>query len=269
MNTLSDDFKPALLEGERAFPEISIRGLCKRFGADVIYGGFDLDIPRNQVTAFFGPNGCGKSTLMNMVAGLIRHDSGSILFDGREVKDVRIGYVFQNYREALFPWLRAIENIAYPLKVAGWPKQKIRSRLDELVNAFDLQFDLKRYPYQLSGGQQQLVSILRALAPDPEVIFLDEPFSALDFEMTLFVREKLQQLIVTTRKTLVVVSHDLEDAIYLSDQLVLLTRRPTRVAEVVNVPLPWPRDPVVVTEAPFARIKAHSLAVFQREVRKP
>lgn len=265
MNTLHSLPKDT---GSRSFPEVSIRGLRKRFGNDLIYNDFDLDIARNKVTAIFGPNGCGKSTLLNMIAGLIDYDGGSILFDGRALKDVALGYVFQNYRDALFPWLRAVDNIAYPLRLKGLSETAIKARVDELVSAFDISFDLNRYPYQMSGGQQQLVSILRALAPDPEVICLDEPFSALDFEMTLFVREKLQQLFVQTRKTLIIVSHDLEEATWLADHIVLLTRRPTRVAEVVNVTLDRPRDMQTIADPEFVRIKSHSLDVFQREVRR-
>ncbi len=251
----------------RTFPEVSIRGLHKRFGNEPVYSGFDLDIERNKITTFFGPNGCGKSTLLNMIAGLTPYEGGTILFDGRPIKDVRLGFVFQNYRDALMPWLRAIDNIAYPLKLLGLPKAQIDRRVKELIDAFEIGFDLKRYPYQMSGGQQQLVSILRALAPDPEVICFDEPFSALDYEMTLFVRDMLQRLFVKTGKTLLIVSHDIEEAVWLADRVVLLTRRPTRVAEVVTVDLPHPRDMDTLGDPAFIRIKQHALAVFQREVR--
>ncbi len=107
--------------------------------------------------------------------------------------------------------------------------------MEELVASFDVKFDLKRYPYELSGGQQQTASIMRALAPNPEVLFLDEPFSALDFEMTLFIREKLQEVFMQTGTTMLLVSHDLEEAVYLADQVLLLTKRPTRVAEILHV----------------------------------
>ena len=173
-------------------PAIAVRGLCKHFGGSVLYDNFNLDIPQGRFISIFGPNGCGKSTLINLMAGLIPLDGGEILFDGRPVKDVTIGYVFQNYRDALFPWMSARDNIAYPLKVRGQPAAPIRQRVDELVAQFEVGFDLNSRPSDLSGGQQQLVSILRALAPKPEVMFLDEPFSALDYEMTLFIRDKLQ-----------------------------------------------------------------------------
>lgn len=252
----------------RVFPEISIRDLRKDVGGSPLYSGFNLDIERNKITALFGPNGCGKSTLLNMIAGLTPFEGGSILFDGRSVKDVKLGFVFQNYRDALMPWLSARQNIAYPLKLMRMSNEKIQKRVNDLIEQFDISFDLTRYPYQMSGGQQQLVSILRALAPDPEVICLDEPFSALDYEMTLSVREMLQKLFVDTKKTLVVVSHDLDEAVWLADRVVLLTRRPTRVSEIVHVDLPRKRDHTTLAEQEFINLRTHALEVFQREVRK-
>jgi len=249
-------------------PQITIRGLSKTFGEAPLYRDFDLDIARRSVVSIFGPNGCGKSTLINMVAGLIPFDRGEVLFDGKTLRETRIGYVFQNYRDALFPWRRAIDNIRYPLRLARRPAAEVERRVEQLVASFQVSFDLNRYPYELSGGQQQLVSIMRALAPEPEVLFLDEPFSALDYEMTLFIRDRLQQVFVETGTTMVLVSHDLEEAVWLADTIVLLTRRPTRVAEVLHFDAPRPRDIATLTDPGFVRAKAHALQVFQREVRK-
>jgi NitT/TauT family transport system ATP-binding protein len=251
-----------------ARPQITIRGLCKAFGGAPLYRDFDLDIARRSVVSIFGPNGCGKSTLINLVAGLMPFDRGEVLFDGKTLRQTTIGYVFQNYRDALFPWRRAIDNIRYPLKLAGRSKAQVERRVEQLVASFQVTFDLNRYPYELSGGQQQLVSIMRALAPEPEVLFLDEPFSALDYEMTLFIRERLQQVFIETGTTMVLVSHDLEEAVWLADTVVLLTRRPTRVAEVLQFQAPRPRDIATLSDAAFIRTKAQALQVFQREVRK-
>ena len=172
-----------------------MRGLKKRFGATQLYDGFDIDIPRGKIVSVFGPNGCGKSTLINMMAGIQAIDAGEILFDGKTVRETRIGYVFQNYREALFPWKRAIDNIRYPLRFMKLSKAEMAARVDALVASFDVPIDLNRYPYEMSGGQQQLVSIMRALVVEPEVLFLDEPFSALDYEMTQFLRDQLQKVV--------------------------------------------------------------------------
>lgn len=247
---------------------ITLRHVTKWFGPIPLYKDFELDIPKNKITCVFGPNGCGKSTLINMIAGLVPLDAGDILFDGKTLKETPIGYVFQNYRDALFPWMRAIENIEYPLRINGKNKAECAARVEELASSFGIQFDLKRYPYELSGGQQQLLSIMRALASHPEVLFLDEPFSALDYEMTLFIRDKLQEIFAATHVTMVVVSHDLEEAVYLADQVLLLTKRPTRVAETVNFEVPRPRDSNTLSSAEFIRTKAQCLEIFQREVRR-
>ena len=245
---------------------ISVRGLRKAFGGQPVYSGFDLDVRRGDILAIFGPNGCGKSTLINMAAGLLPMDGGTILYDGRDVADVRVGYVFQNYREALFPWRRAADNIRYPLRLMRLPKAEIDRRVDRLAASFRVRFDLNRYPYELSGGQQQLVSIMRALAVEPEVLFLDEPFSALDYETTLSLRALLQAVLKEIGVTTLLVSHDLEESIVLADRLLMLTRRPTMVADDVPVTLPWPRGTAALSSPDFVAIKARCLDVFQAAV---
>lgn len=255
----------------RWFPpgtHITVHGLTKRFDEVTLYDGFDLDIPKGKIVSVFGPNGCGKSTLINMIAGLLPYDAGDILFDGKEIGETRIGYVFQNYREAVFPWTRAIDNIRYPLKFLGLTRPERDAKVDALLAAFDVKLDLQRFPYEMSGGQQQLVSIMRALVADPEVLFLDEPFSALDYEMTLFLRERLQKVLVERQVTTVLVSHDLDEAISLADEVLLLTKKPTKVADRIAFDAPRPRDEVTTLTPDFIRVKSHSLEVFRREVRK-
>ena len=247
---------------------VTVRGLCKRFGATTIYHDFDLDIPRGRLVSVFGPNGCGKSTLINMIAGLIPLDAGEILFDGKPLSQIKFGYVFQNYREALFPWLRSLENIEYPLKLMGVPKAERRVRVERLVAHLGVKIDLTKYPYLLSGGQQQLVSIMRALVVEPEILFLDEPFSALDYEMTLFMREQLQRIFMETGTTTVLVSHDLEEAVYLADRVLLLSRHPARIADYVHYETPRPRNDETLSQPEFVTTKAHCLEIFQREVRR-
>jgi NitT/TauT family transport system ATP-binding protein len=263
---LKAEGRPA--ETPRTAPHVTVRGLRKKFGAALVYDGFDLDIPRGKLVAVFGPNGCGKSTLINMIAGLIPVDAGEILFDGQPLKDIKFGYVFQNYREALFPWLRAIDNIEYPLKLMQLSRGERDARTERLIAHFGIKLDLNRYPYEMSGGQQQLVSIMRALVVDPEILFLDEPFSALDYEMTLFMRDQLQRIFVETGTTTVLVSHDLEEAVYLADRILLLSRGPARVADFVAYDAPRMRTDATLSEAEFVRVKAHCLDIFQREVRK-
>ena len=249
-------------------PHVTIRGLSKRFGKAVIYDDFDLDIPRGELISVFGPNGCGKSTLINMIAGLIAPDAGQILFDGMLLNEIKFGYVFQNYREALFPWLRAFDNIAYPLKMMQVAPAERRARTERLVAHLGVKIDLNLYPYHMSGGQQQLVSIMRALIVEPEILFLDEPFSALDYEMTLFMREQLQRIFMETGTTTVLVSHDLEEAVFLADRVLLLSRHPARVADFTPVKAARPRTDATLSDPEFVLTKAHCLDVFQREVRR-
>jgi NitT/TauT family transport system ATP-binding protein len=259
---------PATPAGAAKRPHVTIRGLNKRFDKAVIYENFDLDIPRAELIAVFGPNGCGKSTLINLIAGLITPDSGRVLFDRMRLDEIKFGYVFQNYREALFPWLRAFDNISYPLKMMRVPPAERRVRTERLVERLGIKIDLNLYPYQMSGGQQQLVSIMRALVVEPEILFLDEPFSALDYEMTLFMREQLQRIFLETGTTTVLVSHDLEEAVFLADRVLLLSRHPARVADFTPVTAARPRTGATLSDPEFVRTKAHCLEVFQREVRR-
>ncbi len=245
---------------------LSVRGLNKSFTGQPVYAGFDLDLRRGDVLSVFGPNGCGKSTLINMLAGLLPADGGTILFDGRTVSEIRVGYVFQNYREALFPWKRAGENLRYPLRRLGMGRAAVERRVEQLCAQFRVRFDLARYPYELSGGQQQLVSIMRALAVEPEVLFLDEPFSALDYETTLDLRDLLQRALKETGVTTMLVSHDLEESIVLADRLLMLTRRPTTVAADVPIGLAWPRTAATLSEPEFVEIRRYCLQVFQASV---
>lgn len=249
--------------------KIIIRGLTKSFGSTLVYDGFDLDLTEGEFISVFGPNGCGKSTLINMISGLMPFDKGEVLYDGRSIRETRISYVFQNYREALFPWLRAIDNIHYPLKLMGVSKKERSERVERIVDDFGLAIDLNAYPYSLSGGQQQAVSILRALVREPEVLFLDEPFSALDYEMTLLMRDKLQAIYRKTGTTMVLVSHDLEEAVQMASKVLLLTRRPAKIADMVDNPLPYPRTASTLTETSFVELKSHCLRVFRREARRP
>jgi NitT/TauT family transport system ATP-binding protein len=247
-------------------PFITVRGLYKSFGGSALYTNFDLDLPRGKLTTIFGPNGCGKSTLINMMSGLVPFDSGSVRIGGQDFRSARIGYVFQNYRDSLFPWLRALENIEYPLKVRGVSRTMQRERVDQLLATFEIKLDLTRRVYELSGGQQQLVAILRALVASPDVLFLDEPFSALDYEMTLYIRDKLQQVFMETALTTILVSHDLEEAVYLADRILLLGKRPTRIVELIPYDTERPRTAEIMGTADFVATKQHALRLFREEM---
>lgn len=247
---------------------VSVQGLGKSFGEFVLYDDFNLNLANNQLVSVFGPNGCGKSTLINMISGLIPYDRGEIRIHGKPIRKARIGYVFQNYRDAMLPWLSAYDNIAYPLRVKGVPEKECRDRVEQLISTFNIQLDLKRYPYNFSGGQQQLISIMRALVADPEVLFLDEPFSALDFETTLFVRDKLQEIFMTTQIPMFMVVHNLEEAVFLADTILLLSKRPTRLVEMVAFTAPRPRSFETLSSPEFIETSRHCLEIFRQEMRK-
>jgi len=149
------------------------------------------------------------------------------------------------------------------------PLAERRARTEKLVTHLGVKLDLNLFPYQMSGGQQQLVSIMRALVVEPEILFLDEPFSALDYEMTLFMREQLQRIFMETGTTTVLVSHDLEEAVFLADRVLLLSRHPARIAAFTPVAAARPRTDATLSDADFVRTKAGCLEVFQREVRRP
>jgi NitT/TauT family transport system ATP-binding protein len=245
---------------------IRVRGLDKSFGEVPVYSGFDLDLERGKFTTIFGPNGCGKSTLINMMSGLTPFEAGTIGIGGKDFRSAKIGYVFQNYRDSLFPWKRALENIEYPLQVRGVSRKQQVARVEQLLEMFEITLDLRRYTYEMSGGQQQLVAILRALVAEPEVLFLDEPFSALDYEMTLYIRDKLQTVFLETGLTTVLVSHDLEEAVYLADRILLLGKRPTRVLELISFDTERPRSPQIMSDRRFVATKQHALDLFRAEM---
>jgi NitT/TauT family transport system ATP-binding protein len=256
---------PAVKKPERR-GTIELRGISKQFTGGDLYRDFNLDLKEGEFISIFGPNGCGKSTLLNMISGLLPMDSGRVLYDGKTIAETNTSYVFQNYREALFPWMRAIDNIHYPLVLRNVARKEREQRVERLFAEFDVKIDLQRYPYELSGGQQQAVSILRALITEPEVLFLDEPFSALDYEMTLFMRERIQRVFMNRNTTMILVSHDLEEAVQLATKVLLLTRRPTRIAELVEVDIPWPRDTHTLADPHFVAIRSRCLEIFRREV---
>lgn len=164
---------------------LSIEGLSKKFPCHDQNGNrevealrdFSLKLSDGEFLVLFGPNACGKSTVLNVVAGLVTQDQGTVSLDGKPMDNVRVGYVFQQYHDSLFPWRNNIDNIAFPLELIGVPKQKRREQTRMFLNEFNIQIDERSYPYQLSGGQQRMLAILRALIGKPDVLLMDEPFT--------------------------------------------------------------------------------------------
>ncbi len=206
---------------------ITVRNVGKRFGDFVALEGVSLGVETGSLTALLGPSGSGKSTLLRCIAGLETPDTGEILISGEDVTDAPpqqrgVGFVFQHY--AAFKHMTVAKNIAFGLEVRKRPKEEIEHRVNELLELVQLQGLAKRYPAQLSGGQRQRMGLARALAVDPEVLLLDEPFGALDARVRKELRAWLRRLHDETHTTTVIVTHDQEEAMEVADQIVLMNR---------------------------------------------
>ena len=223
---------------------IRVSGVSLTFrGARTVHAldAIDLEIRPREVVALIGPNGCGKSTLLRVLAGLIAPDSGSVALDGHPVTgpDPRVGLVFQEPR--LLAWRSAEANVRFPMDLAGWPAARQRARADDLLRLVGLLEFARAKPATLSGGTRQRVSIARALALEPGVLLLDEPFSALDALTRERFNVELLRLWERTGTTIVLVTHSIPEAVFLADRVVVLSPRPGRVVAEVAVDLPRPR----------------------------
>ena len=228
--------------GAVALDEVSFAFPSRDGGTLPVLGGVELSIPAGGIVALIGPNGCGKSTLLRVIAGLLRPAAGTACLDGVPVAgpDPRIGLVFQEPR--LLPWRSAADNITYPLELAGWPADRRAARLATLVDlvALDPAATTAR-PAELSGGMRQRVALARALALEPEVLLLDEPFSALDALTRERFDLELLRLWDSSAPTIVLVTHSIAEAIMVADRVVVLSPRPGRVVADIVVDLPRPR----------------------------
>jgi ABC-type nitrate/sulfonate/bicarbonate transport system ATPase subunit len=216
----------------------------------------NLAVAENDFITILGPSGCGKSTLLRIVAGLDRPSAGQVLLDGRAVAGPGPdrGMVFQSY--TLFPWLTVSENIAFGLREKGVPPARRREIIGTYVERVGLCGFENHYPKQLSGGMQQRTAIARALANDPEILLLDEPFGALDNQTRALMQELLLGIWERERKTVLFVTHDIEEAIFLASRVVVMTARPGRIKAEVQVDLPHPRDYRMKTSPQFSELKA-------------
>jgi NitT/TauT family transport system ATP-binding protein len=201
--------------------------------------------PAGQVTALIGPSGCGKSTLLQIIRGFLNPSAGRIAFSGGAAP--RMATVWQAFN--LFPWRTVLDNVAFGLEAAGMPRPEREARAMAALAQVELAGFEQKYPRQLSGGMRQRVGIARALVMDPEVILLDEPFGALDAQTRLVLQDQLTKLVETTGKTVVLVTHAIEEAILLADLVLVMTARPGRIAAEISVDLPRPRDRATLRSA--------------------
>jgi NitT/TauT family transport system ATP-binding protein len=215
-----------------------------------------FDVPAAGITAVLGPNGSGKSTLLRLISGLIEPDSGRILIDGKPVAsaDTRVGLVFQEPR--LLPWRTALHNVAFPLQLAGAGTAERRERARALLELVGVGGFADARPHQLSGGMRQRVAIARALAREPSILLLDEPFSALDALTRERFNDELLDLWQRTGTAIVVVTHSIPEAIYVADEVVVMSSSPGRVLARVRVPLPRPRAAHMLESEPLIRTAA-------------
>ena len=244
-------------------------GVSKRFGegegAVQALDPLNLDLAENAFLCLVGPSGCGKSTLLNLLAGFDVPTTGRVLMDGRPVTgpDPKRGVVFQ--QGALFTWMNVTENVAFGPRATGKSAAEANRIAARYVEMVGLSAFARRYPYELSGGMQQRVGIARALANDPEILLMDEPFAALDAQTRELLQEELKRIWQETRKTVLWITHSIEEALFLATEVVVMSARPGRIKARFQPQFAQSTDPGVVTSAEFMRMKADIFGLLREE----
>jgi NitT/TauT family transport system ATP-binding protein len=244
-------------------PAIVADGATKLFldGAVVAFRQLTLSVRQNEILCVVGPSGCGKTTLLRCIAGLTDLSGGKLLVHGEPVGNGPpdgVAMVFQHF--GLLPWKTVFDNASFGLAMAGTPQQQLRERVGHYLDLVGLTGFETHYPYQLSGGMQQRVGLVRALAMNPSILLMDEPFAALDAQTREILQEELLALMQRDdeRKTMVFITHSIDEAIILGDRIAVMTARPGRVKEVLDMPFGWPRDvDAVRLDHRFAEIRQH------------
>ncbi|WP_312866415.1 ABC transporter ATP-binding protein [Streptomyces boluensis] len=213
--------------------------------------GIDLEVARGELVSLVGPSGCGKSTLLRCVAGLVRPSEGTVAVDGRTVDRVPddLAVVFQDYTRSLFPWLTVRDNVALPLRRRGLARTERRAAADAALGEVGLASAARKYPWQLSGGMQQRAAIARALAYRPSLLLMDEPFGSVDAQTREDLEDVLLRVRGGTEMTVLLVTHDIDESVYVGDRVVVLTGSPGRVHSDLRVDLPGPRDQIATRES--------------------
>jgi NitT/TauT family transport system ATP-binding protein len=249
---------------------LKITNLSKTYGsgptATQAIGDLSFEVEPGEFVCIVGPSGCGKTTLLKTMSGLLAPTSGTVELDGQRVTapPEKMALVFQDYSRSLYPWMTVAANIEFPLRKR--PKGERRAAVQQAIESVGLDGFAGKYPWQLSGGMQQRVAIARGLAYRPEILLMDEPFASVDAQT----RSDLEDLVLQIRHdygvTILFVTHDIDESVYLADRVVILSQRPTVVQEVLEIPLPRPRDQVSTKELPeFAHLRGH----FYRAIKRP
>jgi NitT/TauT family transport system ATP-binding protein len=219
--------------------QLSVRGIHKSFagkGTDVdVLDGLSFDIHERDFVSIIGPSGCGKTTVFNIIAGLVEPDAGTLIYRGTEIASLRgrVGYMMQ--KDLLFPWRTVLENVLLGLEMRGVDRAQAVAAAREHLNAFGLAGFENAYPKTLSGGMRQRVALIRTLIMDPDILLLDEPFSALDYQTRLYLEGLLKEAVESFHKTVVLVTHDIDEAVALSKRVVVLSGRPARVKAIHDI----------------------------------
>lgn len=244
--------------------ELELMKISKTYGTNRAVDEINASVPAGKVTVIVGPSGAGKTTLLRIICGLDQPTSGEVVFEGAPITGVPDGLamVFQDYSRSLFPWMRVGANVAFPLR--GLPKAERSERTRLALAEVGLDGKEELYPWQMSGGMQQRVAIARALACKPRLLVMDEPYASVDAQTRAELEDLLLKIQAELQITVLVVTHDVDESVYLSDSIVVLSKAPSRVAEVIQVNLAKPRDQLTTKEQPeFSRIRAQVLRLLR------
>ncbi|WP_410013839.1 ABC transporter ATP-binding protein [Sodalis sp. C49] len=246
-------------------PKLSIQQVTRRFGAMTALAPTDLDVRAGEFVCVVGPSGCGKSTLFNLVSGVLTPDSGKILIDGDDVtgRSGHVGYMLQ--KDLLLPWMTVIDNIVLGAILKGGATREQRAAGVALAERYGLGEFINHYPAALSGGMRQRVALMRTLAMRHDVMLLDEPFGALDSQTRLAMQQWLLTVWAEQHRTVVFVTHDIDEAIFMADRVVVMTPRPGRVQQIFSVDIPRPRPLSCLTSPAFTQLKRHILDLIYTE----
>src|SRR6185503_10207903 len=259
---------PSEESGKARSPALAVDALSKRFADLSALESVSFAVKKGEFVALIGPSGCGKSTLFNIIGGLIDGYSGRVLVDGEPIAGAHraIGMVFQE--ESTFPWRTTLDNIAFPLEVAGVRKAEREARARDLVKLVGLEGFEARYPAELSGGMRQRTALARTLAFQPKILLMDEPFAALDEQTRLLLGDKLLQIQQELQQTTLLITHNIAEAVQLADRVVVMSFRPGRVKRIFEIDLPRPRDSAIVSSAAFGQYVAQIWNDLREEASK-
>ncbi|MBU7575596.1 MAG: ABC transporter ATP-binding protein [Hydrogenophaga sp.] len=262
-----------LASAQRALPKIAFRGASKIYGGSgrarnqtLALDSLDLDIAPAEIVTVLGPTGCGKSSTLNMIAGFEQPSTGTLTLDGQRIEGPGPDRAVVFQQPSLFPWLNVFDNVTLGVKCRGVPRETYSARAMHLLREVGLTGFERHYPYQLSGGMQQRVQIARALVSEPKVLLLDEPFGALDYQTRIQMQELLLRLWQEYRPTIFFITHDVSEAIFVADRVLVMTRRPGRVKLSVRVEADKPRTADFLSTPYFIDLQRELLHAVQEEV---